>query len=1207
MQDSHDREVGRQQPRQLHAQLLGDCSLAYNGRHIPPAAFKRQALPLLLNLLLAPGQMLLRDVALERLWPASKPDNANDSLNTVLSALRKALDDRDVVCSIRVRQNTAIALAPDLVRTIDAEEFKVAAEAALKGGEVAALRAAVALYAGPLLPQLRFEGWVKLRREELARLHRRVLVKLAQAEAQDDPAAAAERLGELLAANPTDEAVARTRMRLLAQAGRRAEALQVYERLVAALRKDLGVSASPETEAVRDEVRKQQATVQKIAVPPPPATTALPGVVAALPAGTTTFLLTDIEDSTCYWDQHPVAMRAALARHDALVAQALGRHDGRQVKERGEGDSIFAVFADPAGAVAAALAIGQALQAEPWPAGIAIRVRMGLHTGVAEQGDGDYYGPVVNRCARIRGLAHGGQILLSTATAALVREAVPVGAALRSLGLHRLKGLSVSEEVYQLCHPDLSDDFPPLRSPQVPKSNLPVALTNLIGREREQAAVQALVASSRLLTLVGAGGVGKTRLALAVADELVDQEPDGMWLVELAPLADPALVPGAVAQALALREEPGRPILATLIDHLKDKRLLLVLDNCEHLVAACAALCAATLRSCPGLRILVTSREALGVAGEILWPVPPLTQPAAGAEARPEELGQVAAVALFVVRAQAVRPGFALTAANAGTVAQICRRLDGLPLAIELAAARLQALAIEEMAARLDNRFRLLRRGDRTALPRHQSLQAVLDWSWDLLGAQEQALLRRLAVFAGGCTLSAAETVCADEALEADELLELLAGLVGKSLVGLHEAEHGARYGLLETVRQYAAMRLLDVGEDAAVRRRHLIWCVALAGEAASRLGGPDEGHWLDRLEPEHDNLRTALDWSLAVREHEEGMRLAAALGEFWRRRGHLSEGRRHLEALLEVGRDVSLPTRARALHGAGILAYEQGDYAQARERYEEALEHYRARGDGRNIAAVLSSLGSVARAACDGRSARSCFEESLALFRELGDTGGAGRALGNLGSLALQDGDYGEARARFEECLALFRQCSDQRGLAIAVNNLGLVAFAQGDLAQACVWLEESLLLARAQGSPLAIALATSNLGEVVAAQGDAARARAYHVESLTLWHRLGTKGRIAGSLEGLARLSALEHAVHDDEEVLLAARLCGAAEALRDAVGAPLAPVDRAVYDQMVTALRAAIGKEQCAAAMAKGRAMPLDEILSQAIHAADPGGNR
>ncbi len=639
-----------------------------------------------------------------------------------------------------------------------------------------------------------------------------------------------------------------------------------------------------------------------------------------LPTGTLTFLITDVVNSTTYWEQHPAAMQAAILRHDALFAEVLARHGGRQIKERREGDSICAVFTSPSAAVAAVCALQAALLAEPWPPETPLRVRMGLHSGEAELRGIGYYGLTVNRTARIRSLAHGGQILLSQSTYHLICDTLPEGVRLRNLGARRLNGLQRPEEVYQVEYPGLPADFPPLPSPNAHPTNLPVQVTSFIGRAHEQAGVLALLERSPLVTLTGAGGAGKTRLLLQVAVAALETCPDGVWLVELASLADPALVAQAVAAVLGVREEPGRPLSATLAAYLQPKALLLLLDNCEHLVGACAEQCTGLLRTCPKLRILASSREGLAVAGETTYRVPSLSVPDLEHLPVPEQLAGYEAVQLFLERARARRPEFSLSAKNARAVALICARLDGMPLAIELAAARVSVLPVEGIAARLDDRFRLLTGGPRSALPRQQTLRATLDWSHDLLSDRERLLLRWLSVFAGGWTLEQAEEVCAGQGIEAWEVLDVLGSLVNKSLILPEERDGEAHYWLLETIREYALERLAMSGEQVEFRRRHAGYYLRLAEAAEPELHGPQQGRWLNQLEIEHDNLRAALAWSLGGGAPESGLRLAAALCDFWLRLGHLSEGRTWIEqALLEL--EEPEPTRATPRDGAAVAS----------------------------------------------------------------------------------------------------------------------------------------------------------------------------------------------------------------------------------------------------------------------------------------------
>jgi predicted ATPase/Tfp pilus assembly protein PilF len=879
------------------------------------------------------------------------------------------------------------------------------------------------------------------------------------------------------------------------------------------------------------------------------------------------------------------------------------------------------------------------------------------------------------------------------------RASLPDGAGLRELGLHRLRDLQQPERLHQLLHPDLPAELPPPRTLERFRHNLPQQWTSFIGRERELAEITRLLGEQRLVTLTGAGGCGKTRLALQVAADRVDAYPDGAWLVELAALADLGLVPQAVATALGLREEPGRPLTATLLDYLRTRELLLLLDNCEHLVDACAGLVETLLRDCPGLRVLATSRELLNIQGEMTWRVPSLSLPDESAVPGPagaagsRTWGE--AVELFVQRAAAGEPRFALTERNAPAVAQICRRLDGIPLAIELAAARVKLLTPEQIAARLQDRFRLLTGGSRTTLPRQQTLRGLIDWSYELLSEPERALLRRLSVFAGGFTLEAAERVCADGAepgaakgsshipdrpcaIRPEDVLGLLGSLVDKSLAMTEEGEAERRYRLLETIRQYSAEKLRETGEGDEPRRRHRDWFLALAEQAASALTGPEQGQWLERLEREHDNLRAALEECLAGGEAELGLRLGAALCRFWMMRGHLSEGRQDLSKLLAAGGARTLTVaRAGAANGAGNLACSQGDYATARTLYEESLAIRREVGDQRGIAGSLGNMGIVAREQGDYATARALHEESLMIMRDFGDPHGIARSLNNLGLVSREQGNYVAARALHEESLAICREIGDRDGIAASLGNMGLVAQLQGDHMSARALLEESLGIARELGNHQGIAnslndlgniakdlgnfevararyeesltiareigdqhgiarslnnlgnvaleqrdyraararyeeslticreisdqrhIAASldNLGLVSRAQGDYGTARTLHKEGLAICREIGDKRGIIVSLEGIAALAAAP------EQWQQAARLFGAAAALRVTIGAPLPPSERAEQEHQVAAARRALGEAAFAVAWGEGQALTLEEAAAFALEEEAP----
>lgn len=908
-----------------------------------------------------------------------------------------------------------------------------------------------------------------------------------------------------------------------------------------------------------------------------------------LPVGTVTFLFTDIEGSAKLWEQYPEAMSRALAEHNALLRRVIEAHRGYIFKLWG--DAVYAAFDTALDALTAAIEAQRELVRHSWGELGTLRVRMALHTGAAEARDGDYFGPTLNRCARLLSAAHGGQILLSAATEELVRDALPQGVSLRSLGQHRLKDLQRPEHVFQVVHPELLTEFSSLRTLNAVPNNLPIQLTSFIGREREMKEIKELLQQTRLLTLTGSGGCGKTRLALQVAADLLEDYPDGVWFIDLSVLTDPALVPSTAAATLGIHEEPGRPALTTLAEALKSRTLLLILDNCEHLVGACAQLAEALLRTCPNLRIVATSREALGIAGEVTWRVPSLSLPQPSEIAQTDSLARITqyeAVRLFIERAEAASSGFRVTPQNIGAIVQICRRLDGIPLAIELAAARVKVLSVEQIAARLDDRFRLLTGGSRTALPRQQTLRAMMDWSYELLNERERMLFRRLSAFAGGFTLEAAEAVCTDEHIPPYEILDLLTNLVSKSLVVFEERDEEARYRLLETVRQYARDKLLETGEAARMRDRHRDWFLAFAERAEGALQGPDQALWLKRLETEHDNLRAALEWSSS--DPERGLCLASALWLFWYLRGYVSEGREWLKQFLTA--HAPTPLRAKALYGASMLARAQDDYAQATALLEESLKLYRAVNDKRGVASVLGNLGVIAFARGDYTRAAQLHKESLEHFRELGDTVGIASALSELGNVALYQSDMARAEELLEESLALSRAAQDDQGVALALRRLGAVLLQKGERARAKALLQESLELYRGLGAVPGMASVLNSLGMVALSEGDPQRADMLLRESLIKYRDVGDKWHIALCLDRLARVAAARG------EWERAARLLGAEEALREAIGAPLPPSEHDGREQTLKLTHEHLGEESFAAAWADGYAMKLDQAIAYAL---------
>lgn len=743
--------------------------------------------------------------------------------------------------------------------------------------------------------------------------------------------------------------------------------------------------------------------------------------------------------------------------------------------------------------------------------------------------------------------------------------------------------------------------------PPVPvrqRSNLPLQLTGFIGREREIAHVAGLLAAQRLVTLTGSGGVGKTRLALRVAADLLPACPDGVWWVDLEPIADPAFVAQAIAETLGVEEAVGRSLTQALISHLADKRLLLVLDNCEHLTGRVGQLGQALLRSSPQLRLLVTSQRPLSIPGETVWRVPSLTLPAltlpqtsdgdGAASALLAELRQAESVQLFVARAQAALPSFTLAESNARAVGLICRRLDGIPLAIELAAARIRTLTAPQIAGRLDDAFGLLAHEANGGLARHRTLEATVAWSHGLLLQNERILFRRLAVFASSFTVEAVEAICSGHGIPVTAIVELLAGLADKSLLESETTPAWARFRLHEVIRQFAQARLADAGEADRARSHHLDFYAALVAEARSGLTGPQQPVLLDRLEAGLDDLRAALAYSQTQAGlHEPGLKMIGGLARFWATRGYLSEGRRWAKALLAASAAAAVtPSRLEGLHAAAYLAYYQGDYAEAEAFYQQALAAAQALGDKAAIAAITRGLGAIAHAQGHCETAFQCYETSLAACCEIGDRWGEGTARANLGLASWHHGDPVAARSHLEASLDLRRELGDAVGIAYVLNILGDVAWSESQPVEALRLNEESLVMRRRLGDKWGIAYSLDSLGQIARGQRDWPRSRACFAEGLLLFHELGSQRAAADTLDHIAGLLA------DEGNPRAAGQLMAAAAVRREVLAAVLPPSERVGYDAQLRRVQAQLGAEEFRAAWTLGRAMSLEQAVRLAL---------
>jgi predicted ATPase/class 3 adenylate cyclase len=916
--------------------------------------------------------------------------------------------------------------------------------------------------------------------------------------------------------------------------------------------------------------------------------------MTGLPTGTITFLFTDVEGSTKLWERNPEAMSKALSHHDELIRNVVEAHDGFVFKT--VGDAFYVAFSPAAEAVEAAIDAQKSLLSEEWEETGPLKVRIALHTGTAEERGGDYFGPTLNRAARLLSAGHGGQVLLSLSTQELVRDQLPLGAELRDLGVRRLKDVLGPERIFQLTSPELPASFPPLKTLDVRLNNLPIQPTPLLGREREVAEIADLLRREdvRLLTLTGTGGTGKTRLALQSAAELIDDFEDGAFLVALAPISDPELVASTVAGALSVSESAGRPLKEDLRDFLSTKELLLILDNFEQVVDA-APLVGKLLSGCPGLKVLATSRTLLRIYGEHEYAVRPLELPDPDHLPPIETLRQYEAIRFFTERARAANAHFSLTNENALAVAEICARLDGLPLAIELAAARIKLLSPQAMSSRLGNPLQFLTGGARDLPERQRTLRGAIAWSHALLDEGEQVLFARLSVFSDGCALEAVEAICGPVGDLFVDVLEGLSSLLDKSLLRQEEMVEDPRFVMLETIREYARERLELSGEAEEIRRLHAEYFLALAEQGASEQQGPEETAWLERLDLEHDNMRAALSWMLASEEVEPGLRLAGALWQFWDMRGYYGEGRRWLEEALAKDGRASV-ARAKALEGVGWLADLQGDIDRAVAAAEEGLSlSVRVKTESSVRASFLRILGSAAYVHGDHEQAARIYEESLALSREVRDERGVASSLLQLGNVSGDRGNHQVAKTFYEEGLALSRKLDDKALLASALISVGAEFLLQGDHARGAMLNEEAAELYRERGNRGHLQYALDNLGWAALMRGDQQQAEGLHRESLALSRQLGDKLVAAEALEGLACSASTRG------EAERVARLFGAAEALREAVGYRQEPREHALREPYLVAARPRLSKARWDAAWAEGRQLGFEEAIAYALEKA------
>jgi predicted ATPase/class 3 adenylate cyclase len=925
----------------------------------------------------------------------------------------------------------------------------------------------------------------------------------------------------------------------------------------------------------------------------------------SLPSGTVTFLFSDIESSTRLWEQYPDAMRSAVERHDLYLNDAIHSCNGKIVKTTGDG--FHAVFEKAVEGVQAALHAQKSMVADGWNELIpqALRIRIGLYTGEASVRTGDYYGTAVNRAARLMAAGHGGQTLLSATTASLIKDESLEDALLLDLGQHRLKDLVKPEHIFQLSHPALPSDFPPIYTIDEYPNNLPIQLTSYIGREQELKESRRLLSSTRLLTFIGPGGTGKTRLTLQLAaDSLVStdaQFPNGVWLAEFALLGDPDLVVETIASIFNLRRQANAPELIDLLtQYLKDKQLLLIMDNCEHLVEACAQLADHLLRNCQNIKIIASSREALGISGELIFSVPSLALPDPALHA-PADLLQFEAIQLFVERALAAHPSFRLTEQNAAAVAYICRRLDGIPLAIELAAARVKVFTAEQIAVRLDDRFRLLTGGSRTALPRQQTLGALIDWSYDLLSDHEQELFRRLSVFAGGWSYEAAESICPHL-----DVLNLLTNLVNKSLVVVSEQVGEYRYHFLETIRQYARDRLMNAGETVEARDRHLDYFLDFTSNNDTKIFFTDSLEsairWLDRLDLDYENIRAAVEWGIPNRPVDAlllagnmhfyiGVRASPGEGERW-----LQQALAAVEALPTTEDQQELEKRKRAIArgwiGMGQLIITLGESIRASAAFDIGIPLARTLDDQLPLAIALFFKSSAAFFMNDIDSAWAAVKEAQALAEEAGDQRWKAIAMASSSWYASSPKYQQKHKQGTDEVDSKFIKSFSPLLSMEMVLMAGFEARIKGDFETARAFLEQSLQYFPLYRSRPYEAMTRSELGHISRQSGDYQTAKEIYRQTISSWKDLGHRAAIANQIECFAFIARAEG---DAQRAVL---LFGAAEALREEVDSIMTDFEQVEYDREVSLLREQAGERAFEKWWVEGRNITMDEAIALAV---------
>lgn len=1113
--------VPRQDDARCQIFMLGSLRVVVNGHEIPSLRTRKTA-GLLAFLAYHLGQPHSRDGLADLFWSNGDIHSGRQSLRTALTTLRSVLEPSAETSGTVLSTNSqSVCLRSQNVDT-DSERFErriaQAAQAESREAQLIELLGALEEVKGVLLPGFD-DAWIipqVLRLEEnaatAATTASNILCDLGRWEE------AVQVLNRLISIFPDREDLRVELMKAFHVAGRPDAVQKQYSELVDMLQRIWGLGPSTEAIAIAEAPLTREATSPT-------------GGSALLDSSSTSrlsvMLMTDVVGSTKLWEHDPSAMRSALSMHDDIVGQLIRAHRGKWLKQRGEGDSVFALFLTAADAIEAAVEINTKFAAAQWPTSSPLKVRSAIHCGEADDVGNDLYGRSVNRTARLRAIAYPGQILVSEAAKMTAVDTLTEGVTLKHLGAVALRDLDRPEEVYQVAGPGLASEFPPLEA-SASRNNLPAPVNAFVGRDTEVEALRAALSKSRVISLVGAGGCGKTRLALHVAHLVLGDFGGGAWLVELAPLRDPRLLIQGIADVLGLKEDGTASWFDAAVAAL-DRPTLIILDNAEHVIQACAEVTEELTARCSHLRVLVTTQESLNIPAEAIVKIGPLPIP--DSHTTWTNAAECASVALFENRARNVSQQFELSEANIGAVSDICRKLDGIPLAIELAAARVKVFTPHQIAERLSDRFKLLGTPNRHGVARHQTLEAMIEWSYDLLSPEERSCLSGLSVFNGSFSVEASCALLAD-----DDVIDNVISLVEKSLVQVIEGQRENRYRLLESVRVYATARL-SPEEEVRLRSAHLAYFCNMAEDAASKLTGAGQADALAALIQDHENLLAGLDWA---EQHDLGgaLALGGSLSRFWYLRGFLTEGQRRLELLIQrAGEHDSGVNLARCLGGAGILAWRRNHLIEAETYHRRALTTWQQMGDSKGQADSLSNLGLVAIGRNQFEEAARNLQESLAIRRELGDHFGAANSLNNLGILAWRNGKLSEAADYYAQCLEARRKVGDDIGETDTLHNLALIRQEQTEYAAARDLFGLAATRYQSLGNLASEAQALDNLGVVLLYLGEAREAREQIERSLALAIELGDEDLAAWSRFNLGLCDLTEGRLEAAEAAMMEA----------------------------------------------------------------------